>query len=203
MSRRCGARGSGSQVRHSGGAGAPPGDTMVPCQELADDPRVYSKRASPLERQKRGAPRAKARPGKPNKRRYGAPKGARAFPARGRELMALRFSARHSPRRACGEGTSAQPGRSRVAAMEPHVRALSARRSMHFIPPLDGVGGEDERSEIPPGGAEPLVVDPTPASPTAPPDLPARGRYVSEVRRAALAANEETCQNTRHAKPME
>ena len=41
---RCGALRAGMQSRHSGGAGAPPGDTTVPCQELADDPRVYSKR---------------------------------------------------------------------------------------------------------------------------------------------------------------
>ena len=34
---RCGARGSASQSRHSGGAGAPSGTTTGPCQELADD----------------------------------------------------------------------------------------------------------------------------------------------------------------------
>ena len=34
---RCGARGrEGTLLAHSGGAGAPPGDTTVPCQELAD-----------------------------------------------------------------------------------------------------------------------------------------------------------------------
>jgi hypothetical protein len=33
---RCPA-GQASQARHSGGAGAPPGSTMRPCQELADD----------------------------------------------------------------------------------------------------------------------------------------------------------------------
>ena len=34
---RCGARGrEGTLLAHSGGAGAPPGDTRAPCQELAD-----------------------------------------------------------------------------------------------------------------------------------------------------------------------
>ena len=42
-------RGSGSSTRHSGGAGAPPGLTMKPCQELADDRKVQTKRRlSPL-----------------------------------------------------------------------------------------------------------------------------------------------------------
>jgi len=31
-------------IRHSGGAGAPPGSTTRPCQELADDRLAYPKR---------------------------------------------------------------------------------------------------------------------------------------------------------------
>jgi len=38
--RRCGARGRGSQAAHPGGAGAPPGVTTDPCQELADGGRL-------------------------------------------------------------------------------------------------------------------------------------------------------------------
>jgi hypothetical protein len=40
--RRCGACGARSQASHSGGAGAPPGAIMGPCQELADDLRRAS-----------------------------------------------------------------------------------------------------------------------------------------------------------------
>ena len=49
----CGARGSISQDRHPGGAGAPPGSTTRPCQELADDREVYSKRDPSLSRGER------------------------------------------------------------------------------------------------------------------------------------------------------
>ena len=33
-----------AQIGHSGGAGAPPGLTTKPCQELADDRLAYAKR---------------------------------------------------------------------------------------------------------------------------------------------------------------
>ena len=45
---RCPA-GLGSQPSHSGGAGAPPGPKMRSCQELADDPRVYSNAVRPVD----------------------------------------------------------------------------------------------------------------------------------------------------------
>jgi hypothetical protein len=40
---RCPA-GQASLARHSGGAGAPPGSTKRPCQELADDRKAHAKR---------------------------------------------------------------------------------------------------------------------------------------------------------------
>ena len=40
---RCPA-GQASLARHSGGAGAPPGSTKRPCQELADDRKAQAKR---------------------------------------------------------------------------------------------------------------------------------------------------------------
>jgi hypothetical protein len=46
---RCPA-GRGSQPRHSGGAGAPPGSTMRPCQELADDLSIALSPSGLLER---------------------------------------------------------------------------------------------------------------------------------------------------------
>jgi hypothetical protein len=58
---------------HPGGAGAPPGDTMVPCQELADGMAArlargstglgHPKGASPPSRKARRTVHRKARPG--------------------------------------------------------------------------------------------------------------------------------------------
>jgi hypothetical protein len=36
-----------TRIRHPGGAGAPPGSTKRPCQELADDRLAYAKRGPP------------------------------------------------------------------------------------------------------------------------------------------------------------
>jgi hypothetical protein len=52
--RRCGVLRAWFASRHSGGAGAPPGITKGPRQELADDPRAYPNRWSSIERRKAG-----------------------------------------------------------------------------------------------------------------------------------------------------
>ena len=97
----CGARGSISQDWHPGGAGAPPGSTTRPCQELADDREVYIKRDPSLSRGERirikrrdgpaGHSRRKRGPASSNRRKcsccacrcymsaYGAPRGARVL----------------------------------------------------------------------------------------------------------------------------
>jgi hypothetical protein len=90
---RCPA-GLASQARHSGGAGAPPGSTMRPCQELADDRKVYAKRVSSKTKE-RGALTAKARPGRPLKLPHVARREAPAVVRKDRGAIGLRFSARH------------------------------------------------------------------------------------------------------------
>jgi len=54
--RRCGARGrEATLLAHSGGAGAPPGDTTIPCEELADGGPQGLPKASRARPPKRGA----------------------------------------------------------------------------------------------------------------------------------------------------
>ena len=117
---RCPA-GLASHAKHSGGAGAPPGPKMRPCQELAVDPLAYTKRgphnvdfgpfgkAGHLGR-KRGPVVVKS----PRLARREAP---RVSPRR--DAIGLRFSARHPLIR---EGRDQQtPDASRAAERRPRV----------------------------------------------------------------------------------
>ena len=89
-----------SQARHSGGVGAPPGPKMRPCQELADDRKVYpnATRTPPLEAKngKRGTyGESAARPSVKSPRL--ARREAPAVVRKDRGTIGLRFSARHPP----------------------------------------------------------------------------------------------------------
>jgi len=107
---RCPA-GQASLARHSGGAGAPPGSTKRPCQELADDRKAHAKRlrlllprrfpSAGMERgRKRREDRRRGTYGESAARRSAShrkwraerrPRGLR----RDRDAIGLRFSARH------------------------------------------------------------------------------------------------------------
>ncbi len=114
--------GLATQVKHSGGAGAPPGTTRSPCQELADE----RKRVRPTSR-------AKARPGADKTSAIGAPRGARASLGT-RAIMDCVF--RRAIPSSRDEGRRAKPGRrTRVAARRTHV---CYSRAASTIPPLDG-----------------------------------------------------------------
>ena len=109
---RCGARASGSQARLPGGAGAPPGTTRGPCQELADDRKVYSKRfsvASTLVRTGKRGTYGESAARRSNKRRDGAPKGA-ARPHKGCEPNGFALFGAPFPS-SFAMGRSAKPGR--------------------------------------------------------------------------------------------
>ena len=147
----CGARGSISQDWHPGGAGAPPGSTTRPCQELADDREVYIKRDPSLSRGERirikrrdgpaGHLRRKRGPALSNRRKCSCcaiaslhervwragrrPRG----PRQDRDTIGLRLSARHPL--TC-EGQISKPRTpERVAARRTHVSSPSP------FPPCD------------------------------------------------------------------
>ena len=147
-------------VKHSGRRWAPPGSITRPCQELADDRKVHTKRwRSPLstagrgernpnrKKDRSGTLAAKAGPAPENAASahvalslrymsaYGAPRGARAIPKRIASYKIALFGA-PSPL-ARGEITEPRTLK-RVAERSPHVCVDGATNS---IPPLDGEGG--------------------------------------------------------------
>jgi hypothetical protein len=129
---RCPA-GQASLAGHSGGAGAPPGSTKRPCQELADDRKAQAKRlrlllprrfpSAGMERgRKRREDRRRGTYGESAARRSASHRKWRAErrpprPATDADAIGLRFSARHP-----FEGT-ANPGCFKcIAATKEHAR---------------------------------------------------------------------------------
>jgi hypothetical protein len=144
---RCPA-GQASLARHSGGAGAPPGSTKRPCQELADDRKAQAKRlrsllprrfpSAGMERGwKRCEDRWRGTYGESGAcwsdkslqismrcRACGAPRGACRFRQRRRRHRILRFSARHP----LGGNPLMLRTLRRVAATETHAPQLASPR---------------------------------------------------------------------------
>ena len=83
--------------RHSGGTGAPPGLTMKPCQELADDRKVYTKRdPDPSHEAKNGKRGTYGESGARCVAQKSTTLARREAPAcRKARATGLRFSARH------------------------------------------------------------------------------------------------------------
>ena len=170
----CGARARGSQATHPGGAGAPPGTTMSPCEELADGGPLRPVRGLGRAVDPEGAANSRPEAGRngPRKARPGAavktPRVAR------REAPHLRKEVRHTKdgraawratSLACSEGRkrkTAYPGPQRTGAMmlgcltTESVRYASMRRPFFSPPPCgegSGVGVEVILSQPPPPGA--------------------------------------------------
>ena len=140
---RAGARGRGQQATHPGGAGAPPGGTTAPCEELADGGRLgrpSRSAVSPVEgggsKGPKGTPRAepKARPGAGVRTpRWRAER--RHVPETVRDYGYRRAAWRAIPSVLRGERNrkTAYPGPQRIRAV---------RCARYLYPPLEGEGRE-------------------------------------------------------------
>ena len=142
-----------------GGAGAPPGDTTVPCQELADgwplqppEARGSAAQKGPVpESRRRNERPPKARPGAENRKNAagGAPRGARAPARSAARCRRPRLSARHSPCFAGEKETAAHPapfkehGRWRAPAVRTITEGKRNRTTSPVVPAQAGTRSED------------------------------------------------------------